>query len=78
MQKIRDRAVDAMLSVLATLFVLFGTGAWSLKENGADHRADIALLRAEIAAVRALEQRILDRLCDQTKTNVCTAPAPER
>jgi hypothetical protein len=79
-QRLKDRLVDAVLAVVGSLFILFGTGAWSSKENAAEHKADIqavgALHRADIQELRELQQRTLDAVCDavKVKPRTCTEP----
>jgi hypothetical protein len=71
-KKIVELAINAALGLLATLFLLFGTGAWSRKENASDHAADMA-------AVMEMQTRTLDILCEtpgNAQKRPCTAPKP--
>jgi hypothetical protein len=68
--------LNAVIGMIATLFVLFGTGAWSLKENVSAHNADISAMRAGTDSVRSelreSTQRILDAICNaQDVKRVC-------
>ena len=70
--KVRDHLVNTAIATAATLFLLFGTSAWSRKENASDHRLDIVAIRAEVA-------RVLDVLCEPrantTPPHACTDPS---
>lgn len=73
-KKLAEMVMSALLTLLATLFVLFGTGAWASKENTSDHAADIR-------AVIEMQQRTLDVVCDGQKASIraaraCAAPPP--
>ncbi len=74
-QKFVELIASSLLTLLATLFVLFGTGAWSGKENTADHAADFRDLVE-------MQQRTLDVVCDGHAVQsprayrACTSPRP--
>lgn len=59
--------MNAIVGMIATLFIMFGTGAWALKENAAAHNSDMAATKLAIEAVQAdlhtSTQRILDAIC---------------
>ena len=57
---IRDAVISAVLALMMGIALAILTGAWSLKENKADHDADYLRLEAEM-------QRSLDVLCDAYK-----------
>lgn len=69
--KVVDLLMSAIIGLAATLFVLFGTGAWSSKENAIDHDRDIR-------AVIQLQQRTLDAVCDAQpkRSRACQAAEP--
>ena len=57
--RVRDHVVNAAITAIATLFLMFGTGAWRSKESVTDHNADV--------------QRILDVLCEiKPDARACT------
>jgi hypothetical protein len=52
----RDAAIGGLVTLIGSLILAIATGAWAAKENAADHKADIAAVRAEL-------RRILDVVC---------------
>lgn len=66
--KVKEHAINALIGLLASMFLLFGTGAWNLKENTSDHHADVLQIKAQADADRlqlnSKLDRILDALCD--------------
>lgn len=48
--------IGGIATVVALILVAIITGAWSIKENVADHKADIQAVRADI-------RRVLDVVC---------------
>lgn len=48
--RVREHAVNAAITAIATLFLAFGTGAWRSKESVSAHDSDI--------------NRVLDVLCE--------------
>jgi hypothetical protein len=71
-KKLAEIAVNTVLGLLATLAVLFGTGAWSAKEDVADHQHDVQ-------AIVELQVRTLDVLCDTPNNRAkraCVDPRP--
>jgi hypothetical protein len=72
-RKVTEMVINALIGMLATLFLLFGTGAWSRKENAADHARDMQ-------SVIELQTRTLDIICDTPENHAkrpCTTPRPE-
>lgn len=69
--RIRDYALNALITLIATVFLLFGTGAWSLKENVADHNRDILQITNKL-------DRLLDAVCDKAdgKPRACSSSQP--
>jgi hypothetical protein len=61
--KIRDQVIGAVLTLAATSLLMFGTGLWASKESVPDHKADIQALNAKL-------ERILDVLCDGKSTTI--------
>lgn len=77
--RFRDALINALLGMLATLFLLFATGAWSSRESVSDHRADVEQLRAsvveELHRIDINQQRTLDAVCTLSPKAVsCTTP----
>jgi hypothetical protein len=71
-RKVTEMVINALIGMLATLFLLFGTGAWSRKENAADHARDMQ-------SVMEMQTRTLDILCEtpgNAQKRPCTAPKP--
>jgi len=72
-KKVAELAINTLLGLIATLAVLFGTGAWSLKENASDHAADVSV-------IMEMQARTLDVVCDMAGNRTkraCTEPRPE-
>lgn len=74
--RLRESLVNAFIGMIATITLLFATGAWATKEPAATHQADIVAIRAKIDSLSAGQQRILDALCDpqRDKPRACTSP----
>ena len=54
-----------VITLLCSALLVMLTGAWATKENAADHRNDLTLVRADI-------QRVLDAVCiDRQNAPVC-------
>jgi hypothetical protein len=69
--RVVEFAVQTLVTLIAgTLLVLF-SGAWSLKEDAADHRNDITLINGKL-------DRILDAICDPAKEKPRTCSDPMR
>lgn len=71
-QKFAEMAINTLMGLIATLAVLFGTGAWSYKENANDHAADVAV-------IMEMQTRTLDVVCDQDgnrEKRACKEPRP--
>ncbi len=69
-QRILDIVIATFLTFISTIFLMFGTGAWALKEDVSDHKADVA-------RIMQMQQRTLDAVCDAAKNvpHACrTAP----
>lgn len=72
-KKIAEMTINTVIGLIATLAVLFGTGAWSIKENASDHAADVAV-------IMEMQTRTLDVVCDQDgnrEKRACKEPRPE-
>lgn len=62
---VRSAIVGGIISLAVAITLMVLTGAWSAKENVADHKADIQAIHSDV-------QRILDLLCpDHPTANQC-------
>lgn len=82
-KQIRAHVINALVGMLATMFLLFGTGAWNRKENVSDHALDVqrvqATERQDLIALKNELARILDVVCDPKPNtplpHACTDPS---
>jgi hypothetical protein len=56
-KELRKSVLNAVIGMIATLFLVFGTGLWNLKENASAHKLDIQTVNANV-------ERVLDLLCE--------------
>jgi hypothetical protein len=69
--RIRDHVVNAAITMIATLFLTFGTGLWQSKESVAAHATDMQRVNTKL-------ERILDVLCQSeanARARACTGSA---
>ncbi len=80
--KVRDYAINAVITTIAVGALTLGTGAWARKEDAGDHQKDVQAVSAKVetnaAALNAKLDRILDVICDQAQRQprTCTAAGP--
>lgn len=71
--KIFESVINAIIGMIATLFVLFGTGAWSSLETREQHDSDIRVVRDTVLQRLDRLQRVVcsmpnkSKLCEESK-----------